>query len=117
MRRATPTDPDDLVALGLVSLDRGPAESALAADGRPELRRALGTLPVEQRRALVLAAVYGHTAAEIAVTESIPLGTAKTRIRSGMAKLRRAMDPSTSDQPAAPGSAHDSSSAEPEARP
>jgi RNA polymerase sigma-70 factor (ECF subfamily) len=93
IRRAIPTDPDDLVALGLVSAERGPDEAAVAADGRPELLRALSTLPVEQRRALVLAAVYGRTAAEIAVAESIPLGTAKTRIRAGMAKLRRAMAP------------------------
>lgn len=99
VRRATPTDPDDLVALGLVSTERGPDEAALAADGRPELLRALSAVPAEQRRALVLAAVYGRTAAEIAIQESIPLGTAKTRIRTGMAKLRLAMAPA--DQPGA----------------
>jgi DNA-directed RNA polymerase specialized sigma24 family protein len=36
----------------------------------------------------VLAAFHGLTASEIAVHESIPLGTAKTRIRSGLGKVR-----------------------------
>ena len=48
-------------------------------------------LPIEQRRAVLLAAMYGRTAAEIAKAEAIPLGTAKTRIRMGMAKLREAV--------------------------
>ena len=47
--------------------------------------------PEEQQRALVLSAVYGRTAVEISESESIPLGTAKTRIRSGLSKLRAAM--------------------------
>jgi RNA polymerase sigma-70 factor (ECF subfamily) len=36
----------------------------------------------------VLAGVLGLTAAEVAEREQIPLGTAKTRIRSAMRKLR-----------------------------
>jgi RNA polymerase sigma-70 factor (ECF subfamily) len=91
MRRSIPTDPDDFVALGLVSNERSPEDRAMLADAGPELASALGTLPPEQRRALVLAAVYGRTAAEVADEESIPLGTAKTRIRAGMSKLRVAM--------------------------
>jgi len=42
-------------------------------------------------RALLLAALYGRTAAEVSEAESIPLGTAKTRIRGGLMKLRDAM--------------------------
>jgi RNA polymerase sigma factor (sigma-70 family) len=91
MRRATPTDPDDFVGLGLVSAERSPEDAAMSSDSVPGLRAALAGLPAEQRRALVLAAVYGRTAAEISESESIPLGTAKTRIRAGMAKLRMAM--------------------------
>jgi len=37
---------------------------------------------------VVLAGVWGCTAAEIAEREGIPLGTAKTRIRMAMEKLR-----------------------------
>jgi RNA polymerase sigma-70 factor (ECF subfamily) len=45
-------------------------------------------LPEEQRRALILAAFYGLSAREISETESIPLGTAKSRIRSSLMKVR-----------------------------
>jgi hypothetical protein len=48
----------------------------------------LASLPPEQSRALVLAAVYGYTAVEISQVESVPLGTAKTRVRRGLQKLR-----------------------------
>jgi DNA-directed RNA polymerase specialized sigma24 family protein len=44
-------------------------------------------IPDEQRRALLLAAFYGLTAREISETESIPLGTAKSRIRSSLRKV------------------------------
>ena len=54
-----------------------------------ELREALGGLPDDQRRALLLAALFGYTAREIGAIEDIPLGTAKTRIRSAMRKLDR----------------------------
>ena len=46
----------------------------------------------EQARALVMAAAYGMTAAEVADAENIPLGTAKTRIRTGMIRLRGVLD-------------------------
>lgn len=52
-----------------------------------ELRETLSELPAEQRRALLLAALFGYTAREICGIEQIPLGTAKTRIRSAMLKL------------------------------
>jgi RNA polymerase sigma factor (sigma-70 family) len=91
LRRAVPTDPGEFMAQGLVSNEGLPEESALRGDSVPALRMALASLPPEQQRALVLAAVYGRTAAEISDSESIPLGTAKTRIRSGMSKLRVAM--------------------------
>jgi RNA polymerase sigma-70 factor (ECF subfamily) len=51
----------------------------------------LAQLPLEQRRAVVLAAMYGWTAQEIATEDGIPLGTAKGRIRVGMAKLRESV--------------------------
>jgi len=69
------------------------------ADVRPSLmaerghdgatvRAALGRLPHAQREALVLAYWGGLTADEVAHRIEVPLGTAKSRIRLGLEKLR-----------------------------
>jgi RNA polymerase sigma factor (sigma-70 family) len=89
MHRAIPTDPEALVSLQ--DLAKSPEDAASDADAASRLQRAIATLPHDQRRALVLAAFYGRTAQEISASEGIPLGTAKTRIRAGMLKLRAAM--------------------------
>lgn len=91
LRRAVPTDPDDLVSLAAASPGHDPEAAAVTGDAVARVRAALATLPAPQRRALVMAALYGRTAAEVSVAESIPLGTAKTRIRGGLMKLRAAM--------------------------
>jgi|SRR5579863_2586896 len=91
VRRDVPTDPGDRVFVELIGRDRLPDDVVLATDGVDRARIALAELPVEQRRAVVLAALYGRTVREIASAESIPLGTAKSRIRLGMAKLRQAV--------------------------
>ncbi len=91
VRRATPVPPDDRVLCDLVSDYRHPEEVALVNDDAQRARTALATLPLEQRRSVVLATMFGRTAAEIAEIESIPLGTAKSRLRLGMARLRATM--------------------------
>jgi RNA polymerase sigma-70 factor (ECF subfamily) len=88
VRRASPTPPDSWLFTSLVSSSIDPADAAIAADPTSPVMRALARLPEEQRRAVVLAAIYGRTAAQIAVEESIPVGTAKSRVRLGMSKLR-----------------------------
>jgi RNA polymerase sigma-70 factor (ECF subfamily) len=88
MRRATPIDPDDIINLGLISTDPDPSEAAQRGDATAQVRLALASVPLEQRRALVLSAFYGLTAEEISRQEDIPLGTAKTRIRAGLSKVR-----------------------------
>lgn len=50
--------------------------------------RRLHRIAPEQARAVVLAVLGGCTAAEVARREQIPLGTAKTRIRTGLRRLR-----------------------------
>lgn len=84
-------DPDDLVGLDRPSRERGPVEHAELADDRDRLRAALARLPEEQRRAVVLAGLLGYTAREIGDMEDIPLGTAKTRIRTALIRLRAAL--------------------------
>ena len=88
LRRSDPVDPDVLLSLVPPSPDRDPAEAAELGDATDRVARALASLPEGQRRALVRAAFYGRTAREISDSEGIPLGTAKTRIRSGLLKLR-----------------------------
>ena len=89
LRRAIPTDPSDLV--GLQDGADGPGDAVANDDASRVLRQVIVTLPSDQRRALVLAAFHGRTALEISAMERIPLGTAKTRIRAGMLKLRAAV--------------------------
>jgi RNA polymerase sigma-70 factor, ECF subfamily len=68
--------------------DERPAEAVEREDTRAAVRAALRDLPPSQREALVLAYWGGMTADEIARSAGVPLGTAKSRIRLGLAKLR-----------------------------
>ena len=88
LHRPVLTDPAVLAELAAVSPERGPADSAVSAEERRGVRASLEGVPLDQRRALVLAVFYGHTAREIGEIEGIPLGTAKTRIRAGLSKVR-----------------------------
>ena len=89
--RSVPTDPDILAAMLPPSAATGPDAAVVAADDAGRVQAALDALPPDQRRAVVLARFSGLTAAEIGAREGIPLGTAKTRIRSGLLRLRDAM--------------------------
>ncbi len=92
MRRAVPTDPDDFAASAMRSHEHNPEDSVRRGEVRHTVRAALEVLPPEQRRAVVLASVYGRTALEISESEDIPLGTAKTRIRTALIRLRAAVE-------------------------
>ncbi|MFI6318995.1 RNA polymerase sigma factor [Nonomuraea sp. NPDC050556] len=85
-RRDHPVEPSMLPAL-LAAEHPGhePASAGL-------LHASLSALPAAQSRPVVLAACFGLTAREIAAREGIPLGTAKTRIRRGQARLRQALE-------------------------
>jgi RNA polymerase sigma-70 factor (ECF subfamily) len=93
LRRPQPVDPEDIARLGGEAdpSEASPALAAEAHDDESRLRAAIRSLPEDQRRALVLAAIGGRTAKEISAHEGIPLGTAKTRIRAGMIKLRASL--------------------------
>lgn len=63
-------------------------ERAVSSD---RVRRALATLPAEQREVIVLAFYAGLTQVEIAARTKAPVGTVKGRARLAMAKLREAL--------------------------
>jgi RNA polymerase sigma-70 factor (ECF subfamily) len=85
-----PVDPQRLVG-SLTARERGVTPGA-GYELAEQLRSALRALPLEQSRPIVLSVFYGLTAQEVADLEGIPLGTAKTRIRRGLAKLRAVLE-------------------------
>jgi RNA polymerase sigma-70 factor (ECF subfamily) len=82
----------------------GPDERAVTLDLTERARRAMSSLPAEQRAALELAYLGGKTSAEISDLEGIPVGTAKTRIRAALLRLRESL---AADIGSAKGTEHD----------
>lgn len=72
--------------------DDRPDTASERDETRRTVRDALKDLPVAQREALVLAYWGGMTADEVARHVGVPLGTAKSRIRLGLSKLRDSFD-------------------------
>ena len=64
------------------------ATDAIRSEERGVVNSALSQLPEEQKRPLMLAYFDGLTQSEIALQLGAPLGTVKTRMRTGMMKLR-----------------------------
>jgi RNA polymerase sigma-70 factor (ECF subfamily) len=64
------------------------ASDAFRSEQRSLVTSALAQLPDEQQRPLILAYFDGLTQTEIAARLGAPLGTVKTRMRTGMMKLR-----------------------------
>ncbi|HSX67921.1 ECF RNA polymerase sigma factor SigK [Nocardioides sp.] len=67
------------------------AEAATASLEAGRVRQALETLTPTQREAVELAYLGGYTHTEVASMLELPLGTAKTRIRDGLIRLRDTM--------------------------
>lgn len=71
-----------------------------AAEGERQraVTRALAGLPREQRDLIEQAYFLGLTQSELAERHRLPLGTVKTRIRTGMLALRQSLSPLQSGQ-------------------
>ncbi|MGH3395943.1 MAG: sigma-70 family RNA polymerase sigma factor [Streptosporangiaceae bacterium] len=70
-----------------------PAETAWNQIVAAEVRAALQELPEHQRRSLALAYFGGYTQSQIAELTGVPLGTVKTRMFTGMRRLRVLLAP------------------------
>jgi RNA polymerase sigma-70 factor (ECF subfamily) len=81
------------VTVGAPAVEGRPEAQAEVRGERQLVQAALRELPDPQREALVLAYWGGLTAEEVARRVGVPLGTAKSRIRLGMAKVRAQMEP------------------------
>jgi len=88
-RRQVPTADEHLDTLLHATLTApDPGDVATDQVEADRVAQRLRALPPEQARAVVLMVMGGCTAAEISGREGVPLGTAKTRIRDGLRKLR-----------------------------
>ena len=76
----------DRLRLATDRLEQAP--DARLAPERHDLRVALRALPPGQREAVVLTYWAGLTAEEVARHADVPLGTAKSRVRLGVRRLR-----------------------------
>jgi RNA polymerase sigma-70 factor (ECF subfamily) len=79
--------------LGIPDHAADPADLATRTERRAILQAAVAALPAGQREALGLAFFEELTHEEVAARLGVPLGTAKTRIRGGILKLRATLAP------------------------
>lgn len=73
-------NPEEVISDAAIDAER--------SEQRGAVNQALDQLPEDQKRPLMLAYFDGLTQSEIATQLGAPLGTVKTRMRSGMMKLR-----------------------------
>jgi RNA polymerase sigma factor (sigma-70 family) len=86
-------DPEGLRLAGAPEPGPGPPEEAWRAHRREIVRKAVATLPPPQRQALSLAFLDDLTHEQIADFLNLPLGTAKSRVRAGLQRLRDRLGP------------------------
>jgi RNA polymerase sigma-70 factor (ECF subfamily) len=72
--------------------EEGPERLAETHDLADRARVAMQSLSPGQRAAIELAYFGGKTSTEVAELEGIPVGTAKTRIRTALMRLREALE-------------------------
>ena len=93
LRRRRPAESDDPdVALAKVAAPDDPELDARSRERYGRVQAALGSLGSAQRKAIELAFYGGLSHSEIASQTGEPLGTVKSRIKRGMARLRVALD-------------------------
>jgi RNA polymerase sigma-70 factor (ECF subfamily) len=94
-QRVRATEPLDAASQTLAGTP-GPEETSSVAERRRAVSRALESLNEDQRQAIELAYFADLSHTEIAAKLGQPLGTVKTRIRTGLLRLRELLGPQTS---------------------
>lgn len=92
VRRPAPVEPESLEWL-LGAGGPEPERKAESADDRRAVVRALHRIPPEQARAVVMGALYGMPYAQVAEIEGVPVNTVKTRVRTGLRRMRQQLSP------------------------
>ena len=83
--------PENDIADVIVSVEPDFASDADRSRAMEKVRGALNTMPPPQKSALEMAYFEGLTHSEIAEKTGEPLGTIKTRIRTGLLSLRKVL--------------------------
>ena len=71
-----------------VDIEREVVESTVAE----QVKKVVAGLPVEERKAIELAYFGGHTYRQVAVMLDAPEGTVKSRIRSGLQRMKKHLE-------------------------
>jgi len=87
-QRHAPAQPEGFDTISEISGQTSLMDDPRWYDGQL-LARLLTQLPTDQRHLIELAFYQGYTHSELAQTLNLPLGTVKTRLRTGLQKLKQ----------------------------
>lgn len=81
----------ELAPLALVSPEQGPEARMMESEALGRLARCMQELRDEERQCLLLAYYEGYTHPELVQAMGVPLGTVKSWVRRGLARMRRCL--------------------------
>lgn len=92
LRARRPELPEDAAAPEPTPDNEGPEALAETGERLGALEECMDGLPEEQRRSILMAYYEGYTHSELARRLDAPLGTVKSWVRRGLARLRDCLD-------------------------